>query len=270
MNMPATRRPHNAVPAPKQPIALLSDFGTRDGYIGAVKGVLCRLAPGVPLLDITHDIPPGDIAAARWTLLNCVREFPPGTVFWAVVDPGVGTERPPLAVAYGKRWFVAPGNGILDWVLGKGAKAVRLQPGKVGIKELSRTFHGRDLFAPAAALLATGTPLDSLGKPFTLDLTHMGLPKPRRDGQGWMGEVLGVDRFGNVVTNLPGKLWAEGCRLAAGNLLVDGCYRTYDDIPLGKPGVLVSSLGTLEAAMRGKSFAAESGVIAGDRVRWFG
>jgi S-adenosylmethionine hydrolase len=112
----------------KPPIALLSDFGTVDGFIGAVKGVLCALAPGVPILDITHDIPPGDIAAARWTLLNCVAQFPPGTVFWVVVDPGVGTERPPLAVGYSKRWFVAPGNGMLDWVLGKSARTVVLQP----------------------------------------------------------------------------------------------------------------------------------------------
>jgi S-adenosylmethionine hydrolase len=254
----------------KPPIVLLSDFGTRDGYIGAVKGVLSARAPGVPILDITHDIPAGDIAAARWTLLNCVAQFPPGTVFWAVVDPGVGGERPPLAVGYGKRWFVAPGNGILDWVLGKSARAVFLQVDKVGVEELSRTFHGRDLFAPAAALLATGIPLDALGEPFVLDVAQLGIPKPRRDGQGWMGVVLGVDRFGNAVTNLPGKLWQEGCRLAAGSMMIDSCYSTYEEIPAGKPGILVGSLGTLEAAMRGKSFAAESGVIAGDKVRWFG
>jgi S-adenosylmethionine hydrolase len=253
----------------KPPIALLSDFGTVDGFIGAVKGVLCALAPGVPILDITHDIPPGDIAAARWTLLNCVEQFPPGTVFWAVVDPGVGSERPPLAVGYSKRWFVAPGNGILDWVLGKSARTVVLQAEKIGTKELSHTFHGRDLFAPAAAKLALGIPLESLGEPYVLDPAQLGLPKPRRDRQGWMGEVLGVDRFGNAVTNLPGKLWQNGCRLAAGSMMIEGCYRTYDEIPMGKPGILVGSLGTLEAAMRGKSFAVESGVIAGDKVRWF-
>ncbi len=256
-------------PKPQPPIALLSDFGTRDGYIGAVKGVLCRLAPGVPILDITHDIPPGDIAAARWTLLNCVAQFPPGTVFWAVVDPGVGGERPPLAVGYGRRWFVAPGNGILDWVLGKGVQAVKLSPEKIGIDKLSHTFHGRDLFAPAAALLASGNPLESLGEPLVLDVAQLGIPKPRRDKLGWMGEVLGVDRFGNAVTNLPGKLWQDGCRLAAGSQMIEGCFATYNAIPKGKPGILVGSLGTLEAAMRGKSFAAESGVIAGDKVRWF-
>jgi S-adenosylmethionine hydrolase len=223
----------------KPPIALLSDFGTRDGYIGAVKGVLSALAPGVLILDITHDIPAGDIAAARWTLLNCVAQFPPGT-------------------------------GILDWVLGKSARAVFLQAEKVGVKELSHTFHGRDLFAPAAALLAMGSPLDALGEPFALDVVQIGIPKPHRDRQGWMGEVLGVDRFGNAVTNLPGKLWQEGCRLAAGSMMIDSCYSTYEEIPAGKPGILVGSLGTLEAAMRGKSFAAESGVIAGDKVRWFG
>jgi S-adenosyl-L-methionine hydrolase (adenosine-forming) len=268
--MPAAGRSDNTSLVPKPPIALLSDFGTRDGYIGAVKGVLCSLAPGVLIVDITHDIPPGDIAAARWTLLNCVAQFPVGTVFWAVVDPGVGSERPPLAVGFGKRWFVAPGNGILDWVLGKGAQAVLLQADKVGVTHLSNTFHGRDLFAPAAALLAMGAALESLGEPFALDAAQLGIPKPRRDKLGWMGEVLGVDRFGNAVTNLPGKLCQEGCRLAAGNQMIEGRFATYDAIPKGSSGILVGSLGTLEAAMQGKSFAAESGVIAGDKVRWFG
>jgi S-adenosyl-L-methionine hydrolase (adenosine-forming) len=270
MNMPAAGRSDNTSLVPKPPIALLSDFGTRDGYIGAVKGVLCSLAPGVPILDITHDIPPDDIAAARWTLLNCVAQFPPGTVFWAVVDPGVGTERPPLAVGYGRRWFVAPGNGILDWVLGKSAHAVLLQADKVGVTHLSNTFHGRDLFAPAAARLATDDTLESLGEPLPLDAALLGIPKPRRDKLGWIGEVLGVDRFGNAVTNLSGKLWQAGCRLAAGSMMLEGCFATYDAIPEGKSGILIGSLGTLEAAMQGKSFAAESGVIAGDKVRWFG
>jgi len=246
----------------RPPITLLTDFGTADGYVAEMKGVLSTLAPGAPLLDLTHDIPPQDIAAARLALARCWRRFPVGTVHLVVVDPGVGTSRAALAVASEGRYLVGPDNGVLSPALFTlDAQAVQL----VVPANASATFHGRDVFAPAAARLANGTALDELGERL-LQPIRLRTPAPRRDANGAMhGEVLTIDRFGNAITNLmpaPGSM-PQAVVVGAHTLRV---VRTYAEAEGGEAVALVGSSGWLELAVRNGNAAVTLGLRRGDVV----
>jgi S-adenosyl-L-methionine hydrolase (adenosine-forming) len=236
-------------------ITLLTDFGTRDGYVGAVKGVLAAQAPSALVEDISHDLPPGDVRKASWVLGRYWRRYPPGTIHVVVVDPGVGTGRRALALEAHGRLHLAPDNGILSRVLAQaqGWHCVSLSPSSALPMPQSRTFHGRDLFAPAATLLATGTPLDELGPEVEDPLR---LPEPRLETQGdWVvGEVVEEDRFGNLATNLP-----EDLARLAGGVEVGGSWvpfrATYGEVGEGELLALRDSEGRVEVAVRGGSAA---------------
>src|SRR5438045_412207 len=195
-------------------ITLLTDFGTADGYVGEMKGVLLARVPEATLVVITHEIPPQDVEAARLTVARVWRRFPPGTVHLVVVDPDVGTDRLALAVNSDDRWLVGPDNGVLSpALLASGASAVVLDvpPGA------SASFHGRDVFAPAAAALALGSGLASLGSAVTHPVIRR-TPEPHRIEEGVLaGVVIVIDRFGNAVTNLVGM--RAGAIEAAGKTL---------------------------------------------------
>jgi len=186
------------------PIALLTDFGYRDHYAGVMKGVLASIAPGAALLDISHGIPPQSIAAGAIALGESWRFFPTRTVFLVVIDPGVGTSRLPIAVETraGVR-FVGPDNGVLSLAArAAGIRcAVRLESTRHRLAKPASTFHGRDIFAPAAAFLSRGTPLDALGSKLTR-IKPLQLPKPDASDGAIRGEVLYVDAFGNLITNI--------------------------------------------------------------------
>ena len=198
-------------------VALITDFGQRDTYVAELKLALWRHGPpDLSLLDVTHDIPPGDIAAAGWVLQRIWRQTPPHTVHLGVVDPGVGTARPALAVQAGDRFFVGPGNGLAAFlaatpdlrVVRLDATALQPPPGLSG----ASTFHGRDLFAPAAAHLAAGRPLADLGAPGgAADLGQELLATTA-------ATVVWIDRFGNLITNVP-RTGDQGRRLDAGATL---------------------------------------------------
>ena len=224
-------------------ITLLTDFGTADGYVGEMKGVLLAGAPDATLVDITHEIPAQDIETARLTLARVWRRFPPGTVHLVVVDPGVGTDRAALAVASDERFLVGPDNGVLSpALLLADTRVVTLEPPS----HASATFHGRDVFAPAAARLASGAPLESLGSPVTQPRIRR-TPEPRRTGDGaLLGEVISIDRFGNAITNLVGM--HTGTVEAAGLSLP--LRRTYGEAPVGAPIAIVGSSGLIELAVR--------------------
>jgi S-adenosyl-L-methionine hydrolase (adenosine-forming) len=189
------------------PIALLTDFGYRDHYAGAMKGVLASIAPDAALLDITHGIPPQSIAGGAIALRESWRYFPRLTVFLVVVDPGVGTSRLPIAIETraGAR-FVGPNNGVLSLAAHDAGirRAVRLESNRHRLARPSSTFHGRDIFAPAAAFLSRGTPLGSLG-PKLARIKPLHLPRPDAGSGGIRGEVLYVDAFGNLITNISRK-----------------------------------------------------------------
>jgi hypothetical protein len=242
-------------------ITLLTDFGTADSYVAEVKGVLLCRAPGVTLVDVSHDVPPGDIRAASFILSRMWHRFPEGTVHLAVVDPGVGTTRRALAAHARRHLFVAPDNGLLS-PLAEDARFVELPVPP----DVAPTFHGRDVFAPAAAQLASGTALAHLGPPVT-DPYLSPLPAPRRDGAGWMGEVIYVDRFGTLITNMPGERVAPGARVRIGATDAGPLRRTFGDVGRGAVVAYVGSGGTVEVALHDGSATAALGVGVGAEVR---
>ena len=243
-------------------VTLLSDFGTVDGYVAELKGVLLRGAPGATLVDISHDLAPGDVVAAAHVLGRTWQAFPSGTVHLAVIDPGVGTRRRALAAEAGGHRFVAPDNGLLTRVLrGSQGRVVALSVSA----DASPTFHGRDLFAPAAARLARGEAVEALGREVS-DPVLLPPLRLERHGGDWVGEVVHVDRFGTLVTNLPGVRVAEGAtvRIGAYDLVL---RRTFADVATGDPVAFVGSGGTVEVAVRDARADDALGATRGVEVR---
>ena len=243
-------------------ITLLTDFGTADGYVAEMKGVLYTLVPDAQVVDLSHEIPPQDIELARLTVARYWRRFPEGAVHLAVVDPGVGTSRPCVAVESDRRFLVGPDNGVLSpALLLAGARAVALPVPP----SASRTFHGRDVFAPAAAALAQGIPLDTLGTPLDAPVVRRTREAVRREDGAVVGEVIAIDRFGNAITNLLG---ARAGVVAAGGRPVP-IRATYADVALGAPVAISGSSGLLEIAVREGSAATTLGLTRGAAVVWY-
>jgi S-adenosylmethionine hydrolase len=258
-------------------VTLTTDFGLRDGYVAAMKGAMLRVEPGLRLVDVTHEVPAGDVMAAAFVLGQAAEHFPAGTVHLAVVDPGVGTDRRPLAAevrlgGVGHR-FVGPDNGVLPLLL-RGAgpeEAVVLdRPEAWGRARPSATFHGRDVFGPVAARLAAGAALGAVGSPVGR-LAPMHWPLPRADAEGIDGMVVHVDRFGNCVTNIPRETF-EGhgggrrfkCYVGAG--VFQRHAPSYGHVPSGEPLTLFGSSGHLEVAVNGGDAAALFSVERGASV----
>jgi S-adenosylmethionine hydrolase len=241
-------------------VTLLTDFGTADGYAAAMAGVIAATAPGTCIDHASHAVPQGDVLAAGLALVRYAYLYPEGTVHLVVVDPGVGTDRRALAAAIDGRFFVAPDNGVLTRVLQRDAPA-----SIVGLADpafegpVSATFHGRDIFAPAAARLARGEPLDRLGETLTdTDIIRLPLPVPSRSAGRVRGEIVQVDRFGNLITNIP-AMWlpAPGAGIVAvGGSSVGPVRRTYGDVERGELLALVGSIDVLEISVRDGSAAA--------------
>lgn len=246
-------------------ITLLTDFGTADGYVAAMKGVIRTIAPNVFIDDASHDIAPGDVHAAAWALGAYWQRYPAGTVHLVVVDPGVGSTRRAIAVRACGQLFVAPDNGVLSRVLvtcdGNDIATVDMDPPQ---QTVSSTFHGRDIFAPAAARLARGESLDALGASGSPPL-RLELSEPMRSADAVVGEIIHVDRYGNLITNIPGAwLLAGACAHVHGRQLP--LARTYSDVPLGTPLALVGSRDVLEISVRDGNAAEILGVERGDTV----
>lgn len=252
-------------------VTLTTDFGTRDPYVAAMKGVLLRGCPGVAVVDLTHEIAPQNLVEAALFLDAALPEFPAGAVHVAVVDPGVGTARRPLAARAGGHTLVFPDNGLCSLFFR------RIPPEAVHVIEQcplfperrGATFHGRDVFAPAAAWLALDNPVKSLGPPAAERPLRLYLPEPVTDPSGRMsGEVLHVDRFGNAVTNLPGAEELRGAVVVEG--LGDPVHipvrRTYGDANPGELVAVTGSTGRLEIALRDGSAARVLGLGAGAKV----
>lgn len=236
-------------------VTLLTDFGTRDGYVAAMKGVLVTLHPGVRLDDAGHDVEQGDVRGGGWALARYWDRYPPGTVHLAVVDPGVGTARRPLAVEADGRFLVVPDNGLASRVLDAARtwRAVATTDETYWGGDRSRTFHGRDVFAPVAAHLAGGVELEALG-PSVEDPVRLDEPTPVRRNAGIEGEVVVEDRFGNLVTNIPAEALPDDpvVRVAGERLPLSD---TYASVEPGRLIALVNSFGRLEVAVRNGSAA---------------
>ncbi|HET9423804.1 MAG TPA: SAM-dependent chlorinase/fluorinase [Gemmatimonadaceae bacterium] len=240
-------------------ITLLTDFGTADGYVGEMKGVILSAVPDAMIIDISHALAPQDVDAARLTLARVWRRFPRGTIHVVVVDPGVGSERVALAVESDGRLLVGPDNGVLSpALLSPGARTVALAVPP----DAAPTFHGRDVFAPAAAALARGRSVDSLGSPYAGAIIRR-TPEPHRVESGHIaGEVILIDRFGNAVTNLVGR---RDMIVEVGGVELP-MHRTYADAEPGQAMALVGSAGLIEIAVRDGSAAAELQLVRGARI----
>ncbi len=257
-------------------IALLSDFGTRDHYAGTMKGVILNICPDATLVDITHDVPPHDVLDGSLQLAGAARYFPAGTIFLAVVDPGVGSARRGIAAEAGDYRFVAPDNGVLTSVLREWApkKIVELTDRRYARPTVSRTFEGRDRFAPAAAWLAKGTQLTALGRPAP-DYHRLDIPAAAVDESSVAGVVLRIDRFGNVVTNIDRKTFESVAKsgimeVTAGSQAIGRLVATYADIQAGEICALFGSTDHLELAANSESAAdrlqlARGSVVAAHR-----
>ena len=244
-------------------VALLTDFGHRDCYVGVMKGVILSICPKARLVDLCHEIPPQDLASASRALIANARYFPEGTIFAAVVDPGVGTARAAVAARAGGRFYLAPDNGLLGHL--EVDRAVRIENKDLILQPASRTFHGRDVFAPAAAHLARGVKLDDLG-PRVGKLKTLDLPEPRRTRAGRVGEVVAVDRFGNLITNIPAALAAEGAAVRLGRRWIGRVVPTYASVKPGAFAALVGSSGVLEIAVRNGDARSTTGAAVGAPV----
>ena len=236
-------------------VTLLTDFGTADGYVAELKGVLLSSAPGIQVVDLSHDVEAARLAVARYW-----RRFPPGTIHLVVVDPGVGSAREAIAVSSDGRFLVGPDNGVLSpALLLSGAQVVSLPVPA----DAAPMFHGRDVFAPAVAALARGAPIESLGHPHDGPVVRR-TPEVVCEPDGWLrGEVIVIDRFGNAVTNL---LAVHGGEVHIGLRSIP-VRRTYADVATGEAVALVGSSGLVEIAVRDGSAAEQLRITRGTPVR---
>jgi S-adenosylmethionine hydrolase len=250
-------------------ITLTTDFGDHDPYVGIMKGVILGVAPETRIIDLTHHIPPQDIIEAAFALESARPYFPQHTVHLAVVDPGVGSDRRPLAITTARESFVGPDNGIFSFALAlPGAQAWLLDRPESWLPQVSRTFHGRDIFAPVAARLAQGISPSELGSPLSNPVRLPRLQPERTRNGDISGHVIHADRFGNLITNIPGQ-WLAGrewtCEISG--VLVRGPSPTYASVPRGELLLLVSSNGTAEIAAREANAAERLRARSGTRVR---
>lgn len=272
-------------------IALLTDFGTRDAYVGTMKGVMLGICPQVQLIDLTHAIAPQDVRQAAYVLLTAYRHFPAHTVFLVVVDPGVGTPRRPIALQTDHGTYVAPDNGVLSYVLARVTvqQAVELTAAEYRHTATSQTFHGRDIFSPAAAHLANGTPISVLG-PAIMDWATLPEPALIVRENTITGEVLYIDHFGNIITSIGNLQWAAanrlhfapefgsahppdippldaaGCRATLAGRTLTPVRRAYGEVPPGSLLALIGSSEQLEIGQNQGNAARTLQVKIGDPV----
>jgi S-adenosylmethionine hydrolase len=256
-------------------VTFMSDFGLQDWFVGVVHGAIHAVCPEAHVVDISHAVPPGVVSRGAFILRSAAPDFPAGTVHLAVVDPGVGTERRALAVRAHGQWFVGPDNGLLEHALAApDAVAHALTETRWFRREVSRTFHARDIFAPCAAHLAAGVAAAALG-PRVTDARRLPRPEVRFLGGVLHGRVVFVDRFGNALTDLeateivrrfPGA-GDDGLEVSVGGRRIRGLARAYGDSPVGSLVAIVGSSGALEIAQVGGHVTDRLGLGEGDPVQ---
>jgi hypothetical protein len=256
-------------------ITLLTDFGLADAYVGSMKGVIASLAPEANVIDISHEVPPGDLLRGGMVWAAATPCFPRGTVHVAVIDPEVGGDRRILALQAKGALYLAPDNGLIGYVLERSdiRRAVHVARESCYREPVSPTFHGRDIFAPVAAKLATGLPLDQLG-PEVTDCRLSTIPQPERSVRPGCveerGEVVYIDRFGNATTNLRPLAGLRLEELAVRKTRLGSLRKTYSEVGRGEPLVIVGSTGYLEVAVNEGRAADTLGLAVGGEVlaRW--
>ena len=254
-------------------VTLMTDFGLKDGNVGVMKGIIVGIAPQAQLIDISHLISPQNIPEAALILLRSAPYFPAGTVHVVVVDPGVGTSRRPLAARMGDQFYIGPDNGILTlWLERLEAQAqpvnfYHLDRPEFWLPEVSHVFHGRDIFAPCAAHLAAGTPIDQLGTPVK-DAVRLQLSRPQRTASGLRGQVIHIDHFGNLATDIRVEHLQKSpdVIVSLGGVKVVGMVDTFGERPPGSLVALFGSTGNLIISVVNGSAADKLQAHIGDTV----
>lgn len=252
-------------------ITLTTDFGTQDWFVGTMKGVILSIAPHAQVIDITHQISPGNIRAGAFTLMAAAPCFPKGTIHMAVVDPGVGSKRRAIAVQTKNAVFIGPDNGLLTWALRQETiRSVRQIRNEALFRQpVSRTFHGRDIFAPTAAHLANGTKFAQVG-PEIKDWKQLSWPEVQRTGKTITGEILHIDRFGNAIANLSHDLLSEAewsqAQVVIKRHKMGAPQTNYAAKKQGQPLAILSSAGFLEIAVNSGSAEKQFKLKVGDKV----
>ncbi|NIA15369.1 MAG: hypothetical protein GWP08_14965 [Nitrospiraceae bacterium] len=251
-------------------VTLTTDFGLRDPYVATVKGTIYSINARLQVVDLSHEIPPQDILEGALFLAAALPYFPEGSIHVAVVDPGVGTERHPIALRAGGQILVCPDNGLATLFLQEHPlQEARIITNPQCMREfVSATFHGRDIFAPAAARLASGMPLAEVGEELDT-IVSLHVAHARKEGGNIVGEIVHVDRFGNCITNIHHSMLRDvvPSRIQAGGEAVpSGLHATYAEVQTGEPVVLFSSSGHLEIAINGGSACTRLGLGKGDTV----
>jgi S-adenosylmethionine hydrolase len=252
-------------------LTLLTDFGSRDAFVGIMKGVILGINPAVTLVDLSHEVPPQDILAGALILCSAVAFFPAGTIHVAVVDPGVGSNRRAILVETANAIFIGPDNGLLSLAAPADAvkRTVHLTNEHYFLPHRSQTFHGRDVFAPVAAHVSRGVSIDQLGNP-TPTMTRLSLPPVERLTNGLVGSVIYVDHFGNVITNITEAdlrpFPRETLLVSIDTVHTRGVVTSYAAVDIGAPAALINSWGMLEIAVRNGSAAQCFGIHTGQVV----
>ena len=250
-------------------VTLTSDFGTRDGYVGQMKGVILGIDPAVALVDVTHDIEPFSVVAGALVLKGISRYFGQGAVHLAVVDPGVGSTRRGIVARIDGRLYVGPDNGLFSLVLfsARSSEIREIRNTELTLPDPHPTFHGRDVFAPVAGHLSAGAKFDSVG-PLVTDPISLSIDPPKMVEDGLHGEVIHVDRFGNLTTNIDAHMLTRPVsRIEIGHVIIRGLSMFFSQAPEGEPLALINSFGFLEVAVNLGNAAKVLGIGKGDRVR---
>ncbi len=235
-------------------ITLLTDFGLHDAFVGVMKGVMLAISPNSRLIDVTHNVPNQNIEIASFVLKSAWQYFPPGTVHMVVVDPGVGSGRRAIAAQSNGHTFVAPDNGVLSPIL-DGATVRSLDNDAYFLDVVSRTFHGRDVFAPVSAHLSRGVDFESLGERVS-DPVWIPHAKPVDSGNQIFGEILYIDKFGNAMTNIPATMLNDAVEFGTKDVSVEKLSESYADGLPGQLIAIINSAGLLEFAVNGGDAAA--------------
>ncbi|ACF10831.1 protein of unknown function DUF62 [Chlorobaculum parvum NCIB 8327] len=251
-------------------IALMTDFGLEDAFVGVMKGVIATICRNAQVIDLTHSISAQNVRQAAFHLDRSIDYFPDGTIFICVVDPGVGTTRRAIGIEAGPYRFIAPDNGLLTPIFERwpDAKCHELTNANYQFANPSATFHGRDLFTPAAAHLAAGVPLEDFGP--AIDVAEcarieLWQNKPFDDGKGWTGEIIATDHFGNLITSFEAEMLADrgNWMVTVANAEPLPILRTYGEVEQGKPLAYIGSSGMIEIAIRNGNTKAELGIGEG-------
>jgi S-adenosylmethionine hydrolase len=253
------------------PITLTTDFGTRDHFVGAMKGVILGISPRVRIVDITHEIAPQQVSEAAFAISQAWRYFPKGTIHVVVVDPGVGSARRPILCETEGQFFIAPDNGVLSMIYDSAPHKVRiLSNEKLFLKKVSKTFHGRDVFAPAAANLSRGLAPAKFGKPIHDAVRSILLKPTPLSNNHWSGVVLHADRFGNLITNFHiaefPALLKHPMELRAGSQRITRLAATYADTAIGELFAIIGSSEYVEVVVNQGSAAKMLGLGTGSSV----